>query len=105
MVVPSRREAFGIVALEAWTSGTPLIATSLGGPKDFVTHGVDGLLVDPRDTSALASAIDQVLTDEALAQDLSEAGKQSVQQYTWDRVVDDYLAIYDAVAPGRGRAS
>jgi len=94
VVVPSRREAFGIVALEAWVNGTPLVATSLSGPAGFVTDGVDGLLADPEDSTALADALDRVLSSPSLAADLAAHGSESVKQFTWDRVVDDYEDIY-----------
>ncbi|MCE0486874.1 glycosyltransferase family 4 protein [Ornithinimicrobium sp. EGI L100131] len=94
VVVPSRREAFGIVALEAWASGTPLIATARGGPRDFVADGVDGLVVDPEDVPALAEAIDGVLGDPALAARLAARGLESVREFTWDRVAADYERIY-----------
>ncbi len=97
LVVPSRVEAFGIVALEAWRGGAPLVMTSHGGAADFVTDGHDGLVVDPEDTAALTAAIDRVLTDPGLAQRLVEAASVSVRGFTWDRVVDDYEAIYDQV--------
>ncbi|MGO0575717.1 glycosyltransferase family 4 protein [Ornithinimicrobium panacihumi] len=94
VVMPSRREAFGIVALEAWASGTPLIATCLGGPRDFVTNEADGLLVDPEDSPALAAAIERVFHDADFAARLAEAGRASVKQFTWERVVADYERIY-----------
>lgn len=94
VVVPSRREAFGIVALEAWVSGTPLIATSLTGPAGFVTDGVDGVLVDPQDAAALAGAIDGVLNDPARARELAAHGREAVRDYTWERVADRYATIY-----------
>lgn len=94
VVMPSRREAFGIVALEAWVSGTPLVATSLGGPADFVTDGVDGILVDPRDAAALAGAIDGLLNDPARARELAARGREAVRDYTWERVADRYATIY-----------
>ena len=97
VVMPSRKEAFGIVALEAWASGTPLVATSLGGPRGFVSDGVDGILVNPEDTAALASAIDRVLSDPDLADRLARTASQTVKGYTWDRVVDDYVGIYDEI--------
>ena len=50
VVVPSRMEAFGIVALEAWRAGTTLVMTDRGGASEFVTHDEDGLLIDPEDT-------------------------------------------------------
>jgi glycogen(starch) synthase len=104
LVVPSRIEAFGIVALEAWRGGAPLVMTSLGGATDFVTDGEDGLLVDPTDTTALAAAIERVLDEPELATRLTAGGHARVRDYGWDRVVADYAAIYDSVAPGRAQA-
>lgn len=97
VVVPSRREAFGIVALEAWVSGTPLVATSQTGPAGFVTDGVDGVLVDPQDTAALARAIDDLLSDPDRARTLATRGRETVRDYTWERVVDHYEAIYSTL--------
>jgi glycosyltransferase involved in cell wall biosynthesis len=94
VVVPSRREAFGIVALEAWRAGTPLVATSLGGPASFVTDGVDGVLVDPVNTGALVHAIESLLRDPGRRAALSSAGQQSVGRYTWKAVTDAYESIY-----------
>ncbi len=94
VVVPSRKEAFGIVALEAWSVGTPLVATSTCGPAHFVKHMVDGLLVDPADAHALAQMISTVLEDEQLATALSEAGRANVPAYTWVSVVNQYVAVY-----------
>ena len=95
VVVPSRKEAFGIVALEAWRAGTPLVATSLCGPSSFVTDGVDGLLVDPVNTGALAHAISVVLGDPGRAAELATAGRLSVRGYSWTRVAASYRDIYD----------
>lgn len=92
VVVPSRREAFGIVALEAWRSGTPLVGTVHGGMPDFVEDGVDGLLVDPIDREALATAMSAVLVDTTLAEVLGAAGRRRVQAFTWSAVVDSYLS-------------
>ena len=97
VVVPSRVEAFGIVALEAWRAGTPLVMTSLGGAADFVVDGDNGLLVDPEDEAALGSAIRSVLDDPAFSQRLAAAGSKSVRAFTWDQVTGDYLDLYDRV--------
>src|SRR5690606_30564982 len=97
VAIPSRREAFGIVALEAWASGTPLVATSTGGPAGFVTDGVDGVLVDPRDTAAFAGAIDSILSNPERARSLAEHGLVSVQRFTWLRVAAQYEEIYNGL--------
>lgn len=97
VVVPSRVEAFGIVVLEGWRSGAPVVVTSRGGPADLVTDGVDGLVVDPQDTAALAEALRLVVTDVAAARRMGAAGRATVEAFTWDRVVDDYEAVYAGV--------
>lgn len=99
VVVPSRREAFGMVALEAWAAGAPLVATALTGPAEFVEDGVDGVLVDPTVPDALARAIGRVLNDPALARHLIKGGRRRVGDFTWTRVADDYEAIYRQVIP------
>lgn len=93
-VVPSRIEAFGIVVLEAWRSGTALVATTHGGPAEIVTDGVDGLLVDPLDVDVLADALSRLLHDRELAGRLGEAGRRSVERYTWARTTSAYEEIY-----------
>lgn len=95
VVVPSRKEAFGIVALEAWRAGSPLVATSLGGPASFVTDGVDGVLVDPVNTGALTHAIGSLLDDPDRRARLAAAGRSTVRRYTWSSVARAYLEIYD----------
>ncbi|MBC9821906.1 glycosyltransferase family 4 protein [Terrabacter sp. MAHUQ-38] len=97
VVMPSRREAFGIVALEAWRAGAPLVATSLGGPASFVTDGVDGLLVDPVNTGALADAVESLLRDPQRRAALGAAGRTSARRYTWSVVAEAYEAVYDDV--------
>lgn len=100
VVVPSRLEAFGIVALEAWRSGTPLVGTVHGGMAEFVTHGVDGLLVDPTDTEALADAVHAVLTDRDLATALARTGTSRVRESSWPRVAEAYADLYPRCSHG-----
>lgn len=104
-VVPSRIEAFGIVVLEVWRAGTPLIATRNGGPADIVTDEVDGLLVDPEDTGAFAATLVRLAADADLRERLGAAGRRSVTAYTWQRTASDYERIYEAVPTrvGAGR--
>jgi len=96
VVVPSRREAFGLVVLEAWHAGTPVVVTSRGGPAGLVTDGVDGLLADPEDAAALGNAVARVLTEPGLADQLAQAGLRKVERYGWDRVALAYESVYDA---------
>jgi glycogen synthase len=97
VVVPSRKEAASIVVLEAWRAGRPVVGTVLGGPRTLLTDGVDGLLVDPRDPAALAGAIEGLLDAPEVAAALGAAGRRTVEDYTWEAVVDRYDDIYTRV--------
>jgi glycogen(starch) synthase len=97
VIVPSRIEAFGIVALEAWRSGSPLVMTSRGGAPGFVRDGTDGILVDPLDTTALRSAISRVAEDADLRSRMVVAGRERVPEFSWRRVADAYEGLYAAV--------
>jgi glycosyltransferase involved in cell wall biosynthesis len=97
VVVPSRLEAFGIVALEAWRSGTALVMTSRGGASEFVRDGIDGLLVDPEDQRALADALQRVAESTCLRHALAEAGQRRVPEFTWARVAQEYERIYEVL--------
>ncbi len=94
VVVPSRADAAPLVVLEAWRAGRPLVATVRGGPPEIVTDGVDGVLVDPTDTDALAGAVLGLLDDPVLAGRIAAAGRRRVEDFTWERVVDRYEALY-----------
>lgn len=100
VVVPSRSEAFGIVALEAWRAGAPLVMTSRGGAREFVRDGEDGLLVDPLETGALTDALRRVVGDPGLRQRLGARGRARVQEFTWGGVAQRYLEVYDAIVAG-----
>ena len=102
VVVPSRMEAFGIVALEAWRSGAPLVMTDRGGASEFVRDGIDGILVDPQDSAALRAALSRIASDEGLRSALSAAGRDRVPEFTWARVAKAYEDLYAAAGPGRG---
>ena len=94
VVVPSRREAFGIVVLEAWRAGTPVVASRVDGLAELIDDGVTGLLVTPEDAAALAQACVRLLGDPALAGALSTAGSVAVQSFSWGAVADAYARIY-----------
>lgn len=97
VVVPSRAESFGIVALEAWRAATALVMTSRGGAVEFLHDGVDALLVDPLDRTALAAALRRVTADDALRARLAAAGHGRVGEFGWPAVAAEYAALYDEV--------
>ncbi len=104
LALPSRTESFGLVYLEAWAAGKPVIGARAGAVPAVVREGVDGVLVPFGDAAALARAIAALLDDPAMAQRLGLMGKARVSQaYTWDQVVTAIERVYEkAVACGAG---
>ncbi len=96
-VMPSRLEPFGIVALEGWRAGTAVVASSRGGAPEFVRDGVDGLLVDPFDTVAVARTLGRLLTDEGLRRSIAAAGRTRVEAFAWPVVAARYRSLYASV--------
>src|SRR5690606_9152373 len=71
--IPSSSEPFGRTVIEAFATGTPVVATAVGGIPEIVAHGETGLLVTYGDKASLAEAIGQVLVDENLRGRLATA--------------------------------
>jgi phosphatidylinositol alpha-mannosyltransferase len=88
------RESFGIVLLEGMASGKPVIASDIPGYRDVVTHGLDGLLVKPEDSEALAQTLIEVLTNKELSAQLSKHGPETAARYSWDEVTRDIEEFY-----------
>ncbi|MEO1466859.1 MAG: glycosyltransferase family 1 protein [Cyanobacteria bacterium J06633_1] len=86
-VVPSHYEPFGLVAIEAMASRTPVIASNVGGLKFSVADYKTGLLVPPQDEIAFAKAIDAVLADDQWRQELGENARKRVEtKFSWNGV-------------------
>ena len=95
-VVPSVYEGFGLPAGEAMACGVPVIATTGGALPEVV--GDAGILVPPRDTPALAAAIENLLDDPAKAAALGQRGYQRVQaHFTWQRAAEKTVNAYREV--------
>ncbi len=98
---PSRREGFGVACLEAMAHARPVVATDVGGLRDLVVDGETGILVPPRDPSALRAALERLLADRQLRQRLGAAGRERARsRFSWDAVTDATLSAY-AEATGR----
>lgn len=100
LAVPSRTEAFGIVVLEGWRAGVPVVATSRGGPGELVRDGVTGLVADPEDVAALGEALTRVTADAGLRERMGAAGRAEVASYTWAAVTRAYRDVYRAAGIG-----
>jgi glycosyltransferase involved in cell wall biosynthesis len=82
LVLPSRSEGMGRVIVEAFCRARPVVASRVGGIPDLIEDGVNGLLVEPGDTQALADALVRVLTDRELAEQLSARAQASASLWT-----------------------
>ncbi len=87
-------ESFGIVLLEAMASGKPIVATNIPGYRSVLQDGVQGLLVPPEDEQALASALERILLNPALARKMGEAGSQRAREFSWDKVTQRIVEYY-----------
>ncbi|MCS6952384.1 MAG: glycosyltransferase family 1 protein [Bryobacterales bacterium] len=90
-VMPSLDEGFGLPALEAMTCGAPVVVSSGNALEEVV--GDAGLVVAPNDVAALAEAMDRVLGDPLLAQQLSERGLRRSRAFSWDRAAEAFLEV------------
>ena len=94
-VVPSHYEPFGLVAIEAMASSTPVIASEVGGLKFTVVDEFTGLLVPSQDEKAFAEAIDRVLSYPAWARQLEkEARKRVISMFSWNGVAEQLAEQY-----------
>jgi D-inositol-3-phosphate glycosyltransferase len=94
-VVPSHYEPFGLVAIEAMSSGTPVVASDVGGLQFTVVHEETGLLAPAQDVSAFAEAIDRILLNPQWRDELGTAGKKRVtDKFSWDGVAHQLDQLY-----------
>ncbi len=99
LTFPSLYEGFGLPALEAMACGTPVITSNVSALPEI--GGDAAVLLDPRDTEALAKAMERVLADGALRADLRKRGIERAKQFSWQRAARETLTVYEIVAAKR----
>ncbi|MEO3804622.1 glycosyltransferase family 4 protein [Nonomuraea sp. B1E8] len=112
-VLSSRHEGFPMTILEAMAKGLSIVSfNSPHGPKEMITHEVDGLLVKPRTNANLASSIIRVIEDEGLRRDLAARALETARGYDpdvigqkWDKLLADLLARRAGTRARRRRAA
>lgn len=98
LVQPSLEEGFGIAVLEAMALSLPVVATRVGGLVDVIDDGVTGLLVLPRQPSALAAAIERLDREPALAERLGRAGRERVRaRFDARAIAAAYARVYESL--------
>ncbi len=97
VMMPSDYESFGMVALEAMASGTPVIASHVGGLAFLVRDAETGYLVPTREPQALANCMARLLADPAACQRLGENAARVAQSYRWQVIVDRLLEAFEAM--------
>jgi glycosyltransferase involved in cell wall biosynthesis len=101
LCVPSSRESFGIVLVEAWASGKPVVGGPAAATRELIDEGVDGWVV-PQDPAAIADRLGRLLDDESLARDMGCRGKEKVaRRFNWESVARAHMDVYEGVIGAR----
>jgi D-inositol-3-phosphate glycosyltransferase len=96
-VVPSHYESFGLVAVEAMASGTPVVASRVGGLTGTVRDGETGYLIPWLCPEPFAERIELLLENEPLRRNLGEAAREAVGRYRWESVAGAVLDLYSTL--------
>jgi D-inositol-3-phosphate glycosyltransferase len=94
VLVPSRSESFGLVALEAQACGTPVVAAAVGGLRYVVADGATGFLVEGHDPADHADRVLALLADPGLARRMGAAAAERSFRFSWDATAAEVVSVY-----------
>lgn len=99
-VLPSEAEGFPNALLESMSAGLPVVATAVGGSREIIENGVNGLLVKPGNPEALAAAILRLIREPRLAMNMALAGQKDMRtRFSFDRVIAEFEQVYREPLP------
>lgn len=101
VLVPSRSESFGLVALEAASCGIPVVAAEVGGLKALVRHGRTGFLLSSRDPELWAGRVREILEDRRLASGMAAEAPCVASAYSWESTARQLSAEYEKLRHSR----
>ena len=98
-------ESFGVILLEAMAASKAIVASSIDGYASLINNGVEGLMVPPKDITALANTIVTLLKDEPRRREMGMHGRQKAEQYSWSNIAkainEYYICIHNELKCGR----
>jgi glycosyltransferase involved in cell wall biosynthesis len=97
-VLPSRREGTPTVILEAMASGTPIVASKVGGIPEVISDGVNGLLFEPEKSEQLKACLEKILYDPSLRQRLAVSALNEIAKHSLQKQVKKILGIYRSLS-------
>jgi glycosyltransferase involved in cell wall biosynthesis len=96
-VLAARRESFGLVLIEARAAGCAIVATDADGIAEALDHGRSGMLVPPRNPSALARALCHMLENDEERTEWRKRGRLGIEKYSIERMADEVREVYDEI--------
>ena len=108
LITTGENETFCQVIQEGMAAGLPVIAPEIGGPKDLIDHGINGLFYKPGDNFDIRKKVLRLVNDDALRLEMSKNAFNKVQERTWAKVCSELFEIYESTLARRvneGQAS
>ena len=97
LVLPSRHEPFGMVILEAWSAGVPVVASLTGGIAKIITHSKNGLVFENGEMMQLYKNMESLLHNKTLREELIKNASMDVKKYDWKNIANNLDSIYGRV--------